>query len=364
MLCLVPLYEYTGNAMLVVRPIDFPDLEPLLELARQVGTGMTTFKPDRAMLANRIGLSCASFAGTAAPGDADYVFVLEDTLSHRLAGISAIKAAVGLDEAFYNYRIDTVIHSSRELDLFTRMKTLHLTNDLTGATELCSLYLHPDYRNGANGKLLSKCRFLFLAQFPHLFGERVFAEMRGYQDSEGRSPFYEAVGRHFFKIDFDQADDLTATGRKSFIAELMPRQPLYAAYLTQEARDALGQVHQQTAPARRLLEQEGMHFAGLIDIFDAGPVLETRIDALRAARDSRLETVRAMTAQPPDAEPVLVSNLSQWKFRAIVSHAGSAHAGIGLTPSERRLLDTAERDSVRVCSLAPSRASLPSRTAS
>ena len=36
------------------------------------------------------------------------------------------------------------------------MDTLYLSNDLTGCSELCSLFLHPDYRQGNHGKLLSK----------------------------------------------------------------------------------------------------------------------------------------------------------------------------------------------------------------
>jgi hypothetical protein len=185
--------------------------------------------------------------------------------------VCAIKGAVGLTEPFYNYRIGTLVHSSRELDVFTRMDTLYLSNDLTGSTELCSLFLHPDYRSGNNGKLLSKSRFLFIAQFPHLFTEKLIAEMRGYQEESGRSPFYEGLGRHFFKMDFDHVDALTAVGKKSFIAELMPRQPLYVDYLPQDAQDVIGKVHTSTAPARRLLEQEGMYFEGYVDIFDAGP---------------------------------------------------------------------------------------------
>jgi arginine/ornithine N-succinyltransferase beta subunit len=164
------------------------------------------------------------------------MFVMEDTSNGRMAGVCAIKGAVGLDEPFYNYRIGTLVHSSRELDMFTRMDTLYLSNDLTGSTELCSLFLHPDYRTGNNGKWLSKSRFLFIAQFPQLFTEKLIAEMRGYQAEDGSSPFYEGLGRHFFKMDFNHVDDLTALGKKSFIAELMPRQPLYVAYLPETRR--------------------------------------------------------------------------------------------------------------------------------
>ena len=336
--------------MLVVRAITGADLDALIELARQVGSGMTTLKPDRKMLGDRVAVAVASFAQTIPPEQRDYMFVMEDTSNGRLAGICAIKGAVGLDEPFYNYRIGTLVHSSRELDVFTRMETLYLSNDLTGATELCSLFLHPDYRSGNNGKWLSKSRFLFIAQFPHLFTEKLIAEMRGYQGEDGTSPFYEGLGRHFFKMDFNHVDDLTALGKKAFIAELMPRQPMYVAYLPDEAQAVIGKVHRSTAPARKLLEQEGMHFEGYVDIFDAGPVLQARVSELRAMRESTLATADAATVSG-DTEPLLISNTVLQDFRMILTSANPVAGKIGLSASELELLHCHSGDSIRTLPL-------------
>ncbi|QBE64105.1 arginine N-succinyltransferase [Pseudoduganella lutea] len=342
--------------MLVVRAINEGDLGGLFDLASQVGTGMTTLKPDMKMLGDRLATACASFAETIPPEERDYLFVMEDTANHRLAGVCAIKGAVGLTEPFYNYRIGTLVHSSRELNVFTKMETLYLSNDLTGSSELCSLFLHPDYRVGHNGKLLSKSRFLFIAQFPHLFTEKIIAEMRGYQAEDGSSPFYEGLGRHFFKMDFHHVDDLTALGKKSFIAELMPRQPLYIAYLPQDAQDVVGAVHKSTAPARRLLEQEGMHYEGYVDIFDAGPVLQARVSELRALRDSELATIApdediVHACAPATTEPTLVSNTTLRDFRMIVSDAVSVNGSIDLSSAEQRLLHCGTGATVRTLPL-------------
>jgi arginine N-succinyltransferase len=336
--------------MLVVRAINANDLEALVELARQVGSGMTTLKPDYKMLGDRLEVACASFAETIPPEERDYMFVLEDTDSGRLAGCCAIKSAVGLDEPFYNYRIGTLVHSSRELDIFTRMDTLYLSNDLTGSTELCSLFLHPDYRLGNNGKFLSKCRFLFIAQFPHLFTAKLIAEMRGYQAEDGSSPFYEGLGRHFFKMDFNHVDDLTALGKKSFIAELMPRQPMYVAYLPHSAQEVIGKVHNSTVPARRLLEQEGMHFEGYVDIFDAGPVLQGRVAELRAVRQSALAVVDA-DAVSSDGEPVIVSNTVLKDFRMVLARTNPVDGKIALSLVDQELLHCHSGDTVRTLSL-------------
>jgi arginine N-succinyltransferase len=336
--------------MLVVRAINGSDLEALVDLARQVGTGMTTLKPDYKMLGDRLDVACASFAETIAPEERDYMFVMEDTTNGRLAGVCAIKSAVGLTEPFYNYRIGTLVHSSRELDVFTRMDTLYLSNDLTGSTELCSLFLHPDYRTGNNGKWLSKSRFLFIAQFPHLFTAKLIAEMRGYQAPDGSSPFYEGLGRHFFKMDFNHVDDLTALGKKSFIAELMPRQPMYVEYLPDSAQEVIGKVHVNTVPARRLLEQEGMYFEGYVDIFDAGPVLQGRVSELRAVRESALAVVDA-NASSQDTEPALISNTVLKDFRMIVAKTNPAGGKIALSAEDQQLLHCQSGDQVRTLSL-------------
>jgi len=194
--------------MLVVRAIQSKDLDGLMNLATQVGGGMTTLKADRRMLGNRVDVACASFAEEIPPEQRDYLFVMEDTTNAALVGVCAIKSAVGLEEPFYNYRIGTLVHSSNELKVFSRMETLYLSNDLTGCSELCSLFLHPDYRSGTNGKLLSKSRLLFIAQFPHLFAEKLIAEMRGFLRPDGTSPFWDSLGQHFFKMEFERADDL------------------------------------------------------------------------------------------------------------------------------------------------------------
>ncbi|MGZ3181258.1 MAG: arginine N-succinyltransferase [Telluria sp.] len=336
--------------MLVIRAAQANDLDALIDMAKQVGSGMTTLKPDREMLGARVECAVASFAGAIPPEKRDYMFVLEDVENKRLAGICAIKGSVGLDEPFYNYRIGTLVHSSRELGVFTRMETLYLSNDLTGSTELCSLFLQPDYRTGNNGKWLSKSRFLFIAQFPQLFTQKLIAEMRGYQSEDGYVPFYEGLGRHFFKMDFNHVDELTALGKKSFIAELMPRQPMYVAYLPEDARETIGKVHTNTVPARRLLESEGMHFEGYVDIFDAGPVLQARISELRAMRDSTLATVDG-AAVTDDREPVIVSNTNMADFRVILTHSNPAGGRIALSAQDQDLLHCGSGDQVRTLTL-------------
>lgn len=335
--------------MLAVRNACEADLGAVLALAADAGPGMTTLKPDRDALAARLALAAASFAGEVAPQDADYLFVLEDLASGRIGGVSAIKAAVGVNEPFYNYRLSTSVHTSPATGLVNRVCSLHLTHDLSGASELCSLYLHPAYRGGGGGRLLSKSRLLFLAQFPDLFAAKVFAEMRGFLDDAGRSPFWESVGRPFFRMDFHEADDLCGRGERQFIEQLVPRLPLYTHLLGEAARAAIGRTHADTVPARRLLEQEGLQFDGYVDIFDGGPVLEAKLPALRAVRESGLHVAApagpdgaaagAPAGAPGRTTRCLVATTRRERFRVVVADVDPAAAVVRLG---RPLLDALE----------------------
>ncbi|MNF61666.1 Arginine N-succinyltransferase subunit beta [compost metagenome] len=102
-------------------------------------------------------------------------------------------------------------------------------------------------------------------------------------------------------MDFSHADHLSGLGNKAFIAELMPRQPLYTCLLTEQAQAVIGKAHSNSEPARRILCAEGFSHQGYIDIFDAGPVIEARIPDIRAVRDS--QTLALALGTPDDHAP-------------------------------------------------------------
>jgi arginine N-succinyltransferase len=228
-----------------------------MTLAGETGGGLTSLPADEATLAARIERSQMTWRGELPKSEQGYVFVLEDCASGAVAGICAIEVAVGLNDPWYNYRVGTQVHASKELNVYNALPTLFLSNDHTGSSELCTLFLDPKWRKEGNGYLLSKSRFLFMAAFRERFNEKVVAEMRGVIDEHGYSPFWESLGKRFFAMEFSRADYLCGTGQKAFIAALMPKHPLYIDFLSDEARAVIGEVHPQTAPARAVLEKEG-----------------------------------------------------------------------------------------------------------
>ena len=337
--------------MNVIRPIRLTDLDALLKLAQGAGVGFTSLPPVAEFLQAKIELSEQSFAAAVSKaGHERYMFVLEDADSGKVGGCCAVEAACGLDEPFYNYRIGTTVHASRELKIYNLTPTLYLSNDYTGASVLCSLYLSPDFRAGGNGHLLSRSRFMLMAQFPQRFADKVIAEMRGVSDEHGRSPFWEGLGRHFFTIDYGDAEHIVGMGNKAMIAELMPKHPIYTVLLTPEARAVIGKVHTQTVPALHLLERENFRMQGYIDIFDGGPTVESPVAEVRTIKRSRL--VKAVAGQDATGLlPHLVSNTRLDEYRCLIADVNPAGASASLSKVQLEALRVKAGDTVRVTPL-------------
>lgn len=339
---------------MIVRPVRSSDLPALIELARSTGTtGLTTLPANEERLGQRVGWAEKSFRGEAERGDTDYLFVLEND-EGLVVGISAIAGAVGLREPWYNYRVGLTVSASQELKIYREIPTLFLANDLTGNSELCSLFLRSDHRSGLNGRLLSKARMLFIAEFPELFGHKIIAEMRGMSDEQGRSPFWESLGRHFFKMEFSQADYLTGVGNKSFIAELMPKFPLYTCFLSEAARNVIGRVHTDTEPALAMLKREGFNYQGFVDIFDAGPAIECETSKIRAVRDSET-LVLAVGTPGDDATPYIIHNRKREDCRITAAPARLAAGTLVVDPQTAKRLRLGAGDNVRAVPLSASR---------
>ena len=341
--------------MMVIRPIAHADLPALVGLARSTGVGLTTLPPNETELAKRVDAAVASFAGTAHRADEIFLFVLEDTATQRVVGTCGLATAVGLRQPWYSYRVGLVVHASQELGLFTQTPTLFLTNDHTGHTELCSLFLDPAYRRDRNGQLLSKSRFLFLAQQRPRFSKKIIAELRGVSDDSGKSPFWESLGRHFFSMEFSQADYLTGIGKKSFVAELMPKHPLYSSFLTPDAQAVIGKTHPHTLPALHLLEREGFRYEGYVDIFDAGPTVECDVEDVSAVAHSRIfPSVVSNLASAADAMLYLVANTGIGNYRAAVVAATPVADKFPLSVEMAAALNIDAGDEVRAVPLSVS----------
>lgn len=344
--------------MLVIRPIVLQDLEQLESLSAHTGYGLTTLPRDSKLLARRIKASLRGFEKLSdddRPRGETYLFVLEDLGTGRIVGTSGIVAKVGGFDPFYAYRIESTIHESKMLRVRNEIRVLHLDKEHDGPCEVGSLFLSPQYRRSGAGRLLSLSRFLFMAQFPEYFDPEVIAEMRGVVDDQGHSPFWDALGRHFFDIDYPTADYLSMVNKR-FIADLMPKHPIYIPLLPPDAQAVIGKVHEQTEPAMQMLEDEGFRSGGRVDIFDGGPVVRCTLAEIRSVRTSILAPIAEIVDEPMSGELQLICNARQ-NFRACLGPLqllpdGTVRIGI----QQAMALGMRVGDSVRFVSPRPERA--------
>ena len=311
--------------MIIIRPIQSSDYDSLHQIAIDSGHGFTSLPVSEELLKNKIARSVESFSSNVKePSDQGYLFVMEDTDTGEIVGTSGIEAAVGLDNPFYHYHLGKIVHSSSELKVHNTVETLTLCNDLSGVTEICTLFLKEKARINSNGRFLSRFRFMFIAEHEYRFSDRIIAEMRGVSDENGSSPFWQWLEEHFFSIDFPTADYLTGIGNKVFIAELMPKHPIYVSLLSKDAQASINQVHKNTVPALRLLESEGFTQSDYVDIFDAGPTISAQKRHVKTIQQSNkliVKFINESMAQDEENSSMqqrhIICNTKTEDFRAV-----------------------------------------------
>lgn len=308
-------HDKKGVFMIIIRPIALDDFDALHQIAIDSGNGFTSFPVDNAVLLAKIELSLQSFADNVTePGAQNYLFVMQDLSSGEVVGTSGIVAAVGQEVPLYHHRIEPCVLASTGLDRRKDLQTLTLGTDLVNSTEICSLYLKESYRINGNGRALSRFRFLFMAANAHRFSTRIMAEMRGYADDQGLSPFWSWFEQHFCDLSFAITNHYIGIGDMRFASELMPKHPLYINLMSESAQQAINKVHPDTLPALALLEKEGFSYGDYIGVNDAGPALLCSLPHIKAVMESEL---RQVTITDHDSEQsYLACNHQLASFRA------------------------------------------------
>ncbi len=260
--------------MIVLRPAKLSDINQIERLADESGTLVCTLPAIKELLLSKIEKSIHSFEqDVLSPGEESYFFVLEEVDTGQILGTGAINALAGFHEPYYSFRNDTMIHSSRELNVHSRIHALKLNHDLSDHSQLCTFYVVPSIRDTVYPQLVTLGRLLFMATHGERFTNDWMAVLPGIADEQGRAPFWEHVGRKFFGIDYSQVEYYHGTLQKTFIAELMPHYPLYVPLIDEEAQQVMGLVHPDGELQCHLLSEQGFEPDKYIEIFDGGPIL-------------------------------------------------------------------------------------------
>jgi arginine N-succinyltransferase len=328
-----------------VRPASPDDFDAIYEMAKLTGGGFTNLPADKGTLVEKLAKSEAAFAKEEeAQGNDCYIFMLEDPRAGLIRGTCQVFGQVGVTQAFYSYHLSTLTQWSPELGKTFRNQMLTLTTDLEGSSEVGGLFLHPAMRAGGLGLLLARSRYLFIRQHRERFGDRVIAELRGVMDEAGNSPFWDALAGKFFDMSFPEADEFNAVHGTQFIADLMPKTPVYLSLLPDTAKSVLGQPHPTGRAALRMLEAEGFHYDRYVDIFDGGPTVTCRTDQVRTIREAEEE--RVVRVEDGGTMRTLLAAGRLKQFRACLGEVRRVEDGLQISPETAELLEVGEGDTV------------------
>ena len=328
-----------------LRAATVADLEPLYEMAKLTGGGFTNLPADRKALARKLERAEAAYGREADTlGDEQFVLVLEKPETGEVRGTCQMMTQVGQQWPFYSYRLTTLTQHSEELQRTVRAEMLSLVTDLEGSSEVGGLFLHPNERAGGLGMLLARSRYLFVAMHRARFAERIIAELRGVLDERGGSPFWDGVAGRFFGMSFQEADYFNAINGNQFIADLMPKHPVYVAMLSDSARSAIGVPHPSGRAAMRMLEEEGFAQEGYVDIFDGGPTMTARTDQVRSIREARCSTVIQTDSTTGERSLLATGRLSG--FRSCFGLCEAAEDGVVIDQAAADLLEVREGDTL------------------
>jgi len=334
--------------MLIVRPARADDLDSFIDLARSAGPGFTSLAVPDSDLKTRLDKSVKSFAAQIdKPGDHIYLLMLEDTATGEIVGVSAIKAMVGINKPFFSFKLLKIAQSSSVANRHFDMSVILLVNEYSGTSEVGTLFVKSKMRGTGAGRLISQARYMLIATAPERIADTIISELRGRVDEHGHSPFWESLGRKFFKMDFNEADEITAQSDNQFITDLMPKYPIYLDLLTDEAQAAVGRAHPDGVGARRLLEAEGFRFDGYVDIFDAGPTMAAPRDQIRTVKDSHVLPIFA----PKNLKPThraLLSNENIRDFRAVFAEVSFENDTVHVGQDAMKALRLKDGEKARV----------------
>ncbi len=329
----------------VVRASRPSDLPALYEMAKLAGPGFTNLPADRVVLGAKLARSAAAYGKTVdEPGDDCYLLIMEDVERNKVIGTAQIFSRIGQTWPFYSYRIGVLSQVSTELGRTFRAEMLNLTTDYEGSTEVGGLFLHPRERAGGLGMLLARSRYLFIRQHRARFANRVIAELRGMIDEAGASPFWDGLAGKFFGMSFQEADTFNASHGHQFIADLMPKHPIYTAMLPENARLTIGRPHPGGRAAMRMLENEGFRFEGYIDIFDGGPTMVADTDSIRSVAMAHDGVVTAIDGTGGVASIAAAGRLAD--FRASLSEVDACVDGVKIDGDAAGLLGVTTGDEI------------------
>jgi arginine N-succinyltransferase len=335
--------------MFLIREAFREDLEQIHAVARHLNS--VNLPDDKGMLEKILDLSEKSFGAEVDVFQREYVFALEDAESHKVIGTSMIHAQHGTRRSphvFFEVAEDE--RYSETLDRHFVHQVLRIGYNYAGPTEIGGLILLPGYRGRPEGlgKVLSYVRFLYIAMHRDRFRKEVLSELLPPLEADGTSKLWEALGRHFTGLTYQEADKISKNN-KEFIKNLFPQGLIYTVMLPKETQQVIGVVGPQTRGVEKMLKAIGFEYAGRIDPFDGGPHYQAATEDITLVKASKRAKVSAI-GTADDGRPyglVAVEHEQKPRFVATATRFRLNDKGeIGLTDAVRTALGVKPGDEV------------------
>lgn len=289
------------------------DIDAILGFTANGVQGLTNVPRTRERVQEQLQETIDTLAGK--PGANRIIFVVER--DSKVLGISGIIVKVGVESPFYNFKRNH--HSGRSANpvLAIDYDTLQMTTDFNGYTEVASLFMGPEGRGTGLARLLSMGRFGYIRNNRNQFSDGLMAEILGWTDENGVSPFWKHLASRFIDMPFDNADKLS-TIDKRFIVDLLPGIPIMLNLLPDIVTECTGRPHDSSARAMRMLQSIGFQVTDMCDVFDGGPAVKCPTDSTWIARSTR--RVKSLDA-PAGAEICMHFSGEGAHFRAALGPA-------------------------------------------
>jgi arginine N-succinyltransferase len=323
------------------RSIRPDDLDKVVDLARQFS--LLNLPANRRVIEEKIDESVRSFQGELPKKDATFVFVLEDTHTNFIAGSSQIIAKHGTPEhPAYSFKILKKERFSKDLGVGFIHQILRLRISEDGPSEIGGLVVDRAYRSRPEkvGRICSLGRFLYMGLRPDQFEEYVYAQMVPPLTEEGRSEFWEALGRRFTGMPYQEADVLSQQNQE-FIRSLFPEEDIYLALLDPKARLVMGRVGQETQPALHMLENIGFTMMHEVDPFDGGPHIHCRLKDISLIRKGKQLKVEVSSEKNEFKDTALIGVIRDHEFLGGASAYQVVGDSIYLPEKTRQVMDLA-----------------------
>jgi arginine N-succinyltransferase len=318
------------------------DVEQVLAVAEHLDT--VNLPADKASIGSILERSEKSFAAEVPVVEREFLFVLEDLAKKRIIGTSMIYAQHGTKRAPHIFfRLENDERYSVTLDKHFVHQTLRIGYNYSGPTEIGGLILLPEYRRNSDalGKALSYVRFLFIRMHRQLFRDNVLSELLPPLEPDGASRLWEALGRKFTGLNYQEADFLSKDN-KEFIHALFPDDPIHTELLPDDVRAVIGQVGPETKAVEAMLRRIGFDYAGQIDPFDGGPHFVAKTDDITIVQDAAelvVKTVGDADGERPWAVLAVELVGQRPQFRAISARVIPMDGGtVGITEDARKRL--------------------------